>query len=294
MTIYAYQALLNLVLINAGLALSQYIVLRAGVFSIATVGFASLGAYSTALMVMRLDLPASVALLCATIAGAGIGALLSVPLLRLRGIYAAIATLSFVQIVATLAYYFEDLTGGALGLNNIPKLVGTTELLVVFALAFYLVFAVGRSGAGRALDAIRQDEVVAKSLGVSIVRHHVLAFAISGGIATSFGGLIALHSYAINPHEFGFHLMVTVLAFVVLGGRVSILGPVVGAALLTTLPEISRPLGEYRELINGALLIVVMVFLPSGLVDSTVHYLRRRSAERASSKDERADVVTTA
>jgi branched-chain amino acid transport system permease protein len=263
-----YQALFNAILLNCGLALSQYLVLRAGVFSVATAGLAAIGAYTAGLSALRLGLPSVVGLLAALLAGAVASAILSIPLARLRGVFQAIATLAFVQIVLSIALWATPLTGGATGLNGIPKTVGTGHLVVLLAVVLYVLASLGRSGLGRAFDAIRQDETVAVSLGVSVVRHHALAFALSGGIAGLTGGLMAYHNYSVVPEDFGFAMLVAVLAYVVLGGRQAVAGPVVGAVILTALPEIARPLADNRLIVHGALLMLAITYLPQGIVDS--------------------------
>ncbi|MGF7162504.1 branched-chain amino acid transport system permease protein [Rhodoligotrophos appendicifer] len=263
-----YFPILDLVLIHCGLALSQYIVLRAGVFSVATAGFTSMGAYAAALLARDAEMGVALALLAALVVGLVTAIILALPLARVRGVYQAIATLAFVQIVLSLMYYAEDVTGGPLGLNAIPKTVGTVHIFVAVCACLYVIIAIGRSRLGSALDAIRQDEIVAASLGVSVPPLHLLAFALSGAIAGLFGGLIALHTYSIEPAQFGFPLLVSILAMVVLGGRRSVWGPIVGALILTILPELARPLAENRALIHGILLVVIIVFLPRGIVDS--------------------------
>jgi branched-chain amino acid transport system permease protein len=273
-----YQSLADLMILGCGLAFSQYIVLRAGVFSIATPGFASLGAYTAALLLTKLDVSAPVALAAALAVGAVAGLVLSLPLARLRGVYQAIATLAFVQIVLSLALNAEDLTGGAMGLNGIPKQIGTGWLSVFLIVTTYLLVALGRSGIGRAFDTIRQDETVAVSLGIDVVKYHRLAFTLSGAIAGLTGGLMAFHNYALVPEEFGFGMLVAALAFVVLGGRIAVGGPIVGALLLTLLPELARPLAEYRMLVHGALLMLVIAHLQNGIVDTLVLWWRTRQA----------------
>ena len=264
----AYHPLIDLLLLNCGCAFGQYIVLRAGAFSIASAGLTSLGAYTAAILATRYGAGLGTALFCSTLVGIVVATLLSLPLARLRGVYQAIATLAFVQIVLTLALYAEELTGGALGLNAIPKLVGTPTLLVFVLVVFYLMAALDRTRLGQAFDAIRQDEIVAATLGVRVVSTQMVAFALSGAISGLFGGLIALHTYSIDPNQFGFPMLVSLLAMVVLGGRRSIYGPIVGATILTLLPEIARPLSDNRTLIHGILLILIIVFLPKGVIDS--------------------------
>jgi branched-chain amino acid transport system permease protein len=274
----AYQSLADLVILGCGLAFSQYVVLRAGVFSIATPGFTLLGAYTAGLLLTKHDMPALLGLAAALAMGAVAGLLLSLPLARLRGVYQAIATLAFVQIALSFALNAEDLTGGALGLNGIPKVVGTASLLVFLVATTYLLVAVGGSGIGRAFDAIRQDETVAVSLGINVVRYQRLAFMLSGAIAGVTGGLMAFHNYALVPEEFGFGMLVAALAFVVLGGRISVAGPIVGTVILTLLPEVARPMADYRMLVHGALLIVVIAYLQNGIVDTLVPWWRTRHA----------------
>ena len=273
---YAYQPLLDFFLLNAGFALSQYVVLRAGVFSIATVGIVSIGAYSAAIAMKSLGLSIWLAAPFSALIGLGVGLLLSVPLARLRGPYQAIATLAFVQIVAAVALYAEPLTGGALGMNDIPKQVTTLGLLFSLAVVLYVLGSMSRSRIGAIFDALRQDEAVAGSLGISITFHHALAFALSGAIAGLFGALQAGYIYSIEPHQYGFVMLTMTLAAVILGGRRSVWGPIVGAAIMTFLPELARPVAENRLLLNGLLLVLVIIFLPRGVVDGLIMLVRRR------------------
>jgi branched-chain amino acid transport system permease protein len=264
----SYQALVDLILLDCGLALSQFVVLRAGVFSVATPGLASIGAYTAAILTLRMGAPASVGVLAATCAGTAAALLLSIPLSRLRGVFQAIATVAMVQIVLSLALYATDITGGANGLNGIPKQVGTVHLLVAIGVVVYVLVSLGRSRVGYAFDAMRQDETVATSLGISVARYQALAFALSGAIAGLTGALMAYHNYSVVPEEFGFGMLITVLAYVVLGGRRSVLGPLVGAVTLSLLPELARPLADNRMIVYGALLMLVIIYLPHGIVDS--------------------------
>lgn len=271
-----YQPLLDIFLLHLGLAFSQWLVLRAGVFSLATVGLAGVGAYAGGVLVVRYDLPAPLALAAAGVGGGLVALLLSVPLARLRGVYQAIATVAFIQIVLALAIYAERVTGGAQGLNGIPKTVGTPTLLVAACLTVYLMAAVSRGRLGRAFDAIRQNEAVAASLGVSVVRHQALAFVISGALAGVYGALEAFHSYALVPSQFGFPFLIAVLSYVVFGGRNTILGPIVGTAILVLLPELVRPLADARMLVYGLLLILTINFLPRGIADTLIERARAR------------------
>jgi len=286
--ITGYLPLLNLVILNCGLALSQYVVLRAGVFSLATAGLASIGAYAAGILILRAGVPTLVSVLGGAAAGMIVALILSLPLARLRGVFQAIATVALVQIILSVALYADDITGGANGLNGIPQLVGTPALLLFAAISIYGLWSLGRGRVGTAFDAIRQDETVAVSLGIAVARYQALAFALSGAIAGAAGALMACHNHSVVPEEFGFDMLTTVLAYVVLGGRQSVAGPVVGAVILSLLPEIARPLADNRMIIHGLLIMLAIIYLPHGIVDSIV-IARRRAANGAA-----ASVVTKA
>jgi branched-chain amino acid transport system permease protein len=284
-TFAAYQPLLDFFLLSLGFAYSQQVVLRAGVFSIATPAFAALGGYCSAILVQRYGAPAVPSVALALVIGAATGFLISIPLARLRGVFQAIATLALVQIVVSLAYYLEPLTGGATGIHNIPKLVNTWHLLGVVAVVIWFMFVLSRSGVGRAFDVLRQDEMVGATLGVSIAKYHALAFVISGALGGLFGGLQSLYVFTIEPEMFGFGFLTAVLTYIILGGARSVLGPIVGTAVMIALPEISRPLAEHRQFVQGAILMAMIVFLPHGLVDGLQVAWRQRQARLQDKED---------
>ena len=277
-----YAPLFDLFLLHIGLAFSQWIVLRAGVFSLATVGFAGIGAYAAGILAVKYGGHPVLGVMLATLLGMGAALVLSWPLARLRGVYQAIATVAFVQIVVSLNVYAEGVTGGPMGLNGIPKTVGTGVLLVAGVFTVWLMHAISTGRVGRAFDAIRQNEAVAASLGVRIPLYQALAFAISGALAGFYGALEAYHSYALDPNQFAFSYLIAILSYVVLGGRNSVIGPIVGTIVLIALPEISRPMAESRMLVYGVLLILVINYLPRGIADTALHALhKRRLAARA-------------
>jgi branched-chain amino acid transport system permease protein len=272
----ANQPVFDFFLLTLGFSYSQQIVLRSGVFSLASAAFAALGAYGCAYLVVRMGLPLAVGILVGMLMGGVAGYLASLPLARLRGVYQAIATLALVEVVVAVALYAEPITGGAVGFNNIPKNVGTLEILLAVAVVTYLLYAMNISRIGRGFDALRQDEYVAASLGVSSRSQHTLAFIASGLIAGLFGAMQSMYSYSVEPHQFGFGFMVTTLAAIVLGGRRTLLGPVIGSIIIILLPEIARPLAEYRQIVVGCVLVLVVIFTPQGLGDTFLAWLSRR------------------
>ncbi len=274
-------ALFDLIFIGTGYALSQAIVFRAGTFSVATSGFAALGAYAAAILTVKHGLHPAAAVAFGTLLGLVFGLMLSVPLARLRGVYQAIASLAFVEILVALILFFENLTGGPLGFHGIPRVVTTWVLFVAVAATMALLVILGQGGIGRAFDAMRQDPPVAASLGVNPTKYHVLSFALSGAIAGLFGGLDALRNFSLTAEQFGFSILIGTLSAVVLGGRRYAFGPLVGVTILVLLPEIFRPLAAYRQAIYGLLLVVVMAFLPFGVYDTIVMKLHNRRLARA-------------
>lgn len=272
----ANQSVFDFFLLTLGFAYSQQIVLRCGVFSLASAAFAALGAYGCAILVVKVGLPPLAGVLLGMLIGAVAGYLVSVPLARLRGVYQAIATLALVEVVVAIALYAEPLTGGAVGFNNIPKHAGTLQLVVAVAVIIYLLHALSISRIGRGFDALRQDEYVAASLSVSSRDLYTLAFIMSGLIGGLFGALQSMYAYNVEPHQYGFNFMVSTLAAIILGGRRSLLGPVIGSAVVILLPEIFRPLAEYRMIVVGLVMVLVVLYTPQGLGDTFLAWFQHR------------------
>jgi branched-chain amino acid transport system permease protein len=267
----SYQSIFDSICIFSCIALSQYVALRAGLFAISTAGFVAIGAYVAAIALTRLALHPLFSEALAVLAAVVIGLVLALPLARLRGHFQAIATLAFVEIVRNIALYADSITGGARGINAIPKMVSSGHAVVVLTILCAMLVVINRTGIGRAFDAIRQDETVARSLGISVRFYQTLAFALSAGIGGIGGAMLAFNTYSITPEQFGFSLIVAAIGAVVLGGRNSVAGPLVGTAILFLLPEIARPLADNRILLYGAILIVAITYLPGGIVDALVH-----------------------
>jgi branched-chain amino acid transport system permease protein len=283
--ILTYRPLFDLICIYSILAYSQYVALRAGLFSLATPGFASIGGYAGAILLKETALGPVLGAVGAMLCGIAAGLILSLPLARLRGAFQSIATIGFVQIMVSLALYAQPLTGGPLGLNAIPKVATTAVLVPVMVVLAVILAIINRSGIGRAFDAIRQDYTVAMSLGISVSRYFRYAFALSGAIGALGGCLLAYNTYSIQPDVFGFPMLVLVIAAVILGGRSMVAGPLVGTAFLIILPELIRPLADARLLLQGVLLILVIIFLPQGIVDSVCHRWKlRRVANKTPGK----------
>ena len=255
-----------------------------GQFSIGHAGFMAVGAYTSAVFTLQLGarlaaswgfLPAPVAeglvLLMSLVAGgllaAAAGWLVGLPSLRLRGDYLAIVTLGFGEIIRVLILNI-DAIGAARGLPGIPQY---SNFFWVFGSAVVVIVVARRiatSTHGRALFAIRDDEVAAEALGVDTTSYKVLAFVMGAFFAGVAGGLFAHFLSYLNPNSFTFLKSIEVIAMVVLGGMGSISGSVLAAIILTLLPEVLRPVKEYRMVLYSLMLIVLMITRPGGLLGS--------------------------
>lgn len=236
-----------------------------GQLSMGHAAFMSLGAYSSALVSMKLGAPFPVALLMGGLTAALFGVLLGFPTLRLTGDYLAVATIGFAEIVRVVLINME-ITGGALGLSPIPIKTNLWNVYLLVILVILAMYRMENSRFGRALQAIREDEIAAEAMGINIAWYKIMAFAI-GTFCAGLGGALYAHFITyINPIDFGFMKSVEILNMVVLGGMGSIPGTVLGAIILTVAPETLRFVNDYRMLFYGALLVIMMIFRPNGLL----------------------------
>ena len=254
----AYSTLIALVGVNALLALSVWITLYAGQLTLGNAAFMGIGAYVSALLGRHLGMPFPLAL--------------GLTVFRLRGVYLAIATLAFGEVLRVILLA-TPITGKGQGLNGIPPKTELWHIFVSCVVVAYVLWRVQGSTVGRAWAAIREDETAAASQGIAIRRYKLGAFVAGALIAAWAGGLSAHVTFSIDPNDFAFSKAVQILVFAVVGGLPNVAGPILGAALLTALPEILRPLKDYRDIFQGAILLFVIIFLPRGLV--TVAQLRR-------------------
>jgi branched-chain amino acid transport system permease protein len=262
---WTYQNLVVSLGINGLLALSMYVVLAAGQLSLGQAAFMGLGAYSSALLTLRLHLPFWLVLPLSPFAPVGFALLVGGPTLRLSGVYLAIATIGLGEVLRAI-YLNVDALGGALGLSGIPE---STPLWLIYALlgiALLAFWRIGRSRIGRAMEAMRSDETAALAMGVNVRRYRLATLVASAALAGIAGALSAHATDFIGPNEYGFEPAVSILSFALLGGVSSPLGPVAGAFVLTLLPELLRGFADLRLVLNGAVIVLAVLFLPRGLL----------------------------
>ena len=289
-----YSGILTMVCINVILAVRLNLATGfLGQLVLGHAGFMSVGAYAAALFTMYSGLPTMasfpLALLIGGIVAAAFGVIIGVPALRLKGDYLAILTLGFGEIIRVLILA-TPFTGGAAGLSGIPLLTTFTYVFIVAILTVAVIFAFIHSRHGRAVIAIREDEIAAEAAGIHTTYYKLLAFVLAAFFAGIAGGLYAHHIGVLDPSKFDFNYSVEILIMVVLGGMGSITGSVVAAIVLTLLPELLRGFSEYRMLIYSIILICVMLFKPSGLLGqhefSLTKILNKFRGKKAESKKE--------
>ncbi|TFY97556.1 branched-chain amino acid ABC transporter permease [Ramlibacter rhizophilus] len=259
------QSVLVFMGINIILALSLYLPVSAGLLSLGQGGFMAIGAYTSAWLTVEAAWPFLPALAAGSAAAAVVGALVGFPALRIRGVYLIILTMGFGEIVRVFFLNFEP-TGAASGLGGIPMHTTLPLLAAVVALLLLGFWQLRRSRIGRAIAAVREDELAAEIIGVNLTRVKVALFAIGGAIAGLGGGLYAHFASFIDPAQFGFHRSAEIFIMVLLGGMGNFIGATVGAVTVTLLPELLRGLEDWRMVFFGSLLVVMMIVRPWGLV----------------------------
>jgi branched-chain amino acid transport system permease protein len=278
-------SLLTHMLIGALLGLSVYLPLRCGQLSLATPGFYAIGGTLAALLSTRVSaLGASdptypissvllemllAALLCGVLA-TGIGAVV----LRLRGVYLAISTIALVEILRVTTLNQESL-GGAVGIFSIPQPFNEPSgyalfTLVLLAASCWLCDRLERNRLGRAMAAIRDDELAAACQGIDTERTKLVAFVLSAVVAGLVGVISAHFLNSWNARLGNFDASITTLAFVVFGGSRTWAGPVLGGLVLTALPELLRPIGDLRLIVFGLVILVGPLLLPQGLINPSL------------------------
>ncbi|MCM3568490.1 branched-chain amino acid ABC transporter permease [Neobacillus mesonae] len=299
----------SFIMINIILGLSIYITLSSGQLSLGSAGFMGIGAYTSALLTINYDLPIIVGVIAGALVAGIIGILIGIPSLRLTGVYLAIATLGFGEVMRVFLVNWESVTKGSVGLSGIPQIgrellkfsrdsgfspmsIGLKNnqfvylmvlliLVIINILLIWFLIRQNKSRVGRAFAAIKMDEKAAEAMGINITYYKVLSFA-QGAILSGFAGALFAHVMGyISPADFSYHRAVDILIYAVFGGSEVIWGSIFGAAFMTLLPEVLRFISEYRYLIYGLVLVLMMAFRPQGIIDvpllQKLHLTKRRS-----------------
>ena len=244
-------------------------------------GFMAVGAYAGGIFLKAVNAAklagaarvgaVAAALLLSGIVAAVFGILIGIPALRLKGDYLAIITLGFGEIIRVALTNIDDLLGfkltyGASGLKRIPKVTTFFNVAVMVAVTCVVIHMIMKSRHGRAILSIRENEIAAESCGIRTTYYKVMAFTLSAFFAGIAGCLYAGYLGSLQPTTFGFMKSIEILVMVVLGGMGSMLGSILSAAVLTALPELLRAFSDYRMVVYSLVLVLMMIFKPTGLL----------------------------
>jgi len=266
--------ILTVIMINSILAVSLNLVTGyTGQLSLGHATFMSLGAYAATLLTLKLDFPFVASLILGAIVAAFFGFIIGVPTLRLKGDYLAIATLGFGEITKNILLNLE-FTGGPMGLRGIPKVTNIYIATIVLLLVIFSLNRIMSSRVGKSFIAIREDELAAEAMGINTTKFKILAFTIGAFYAGIAGGLYAFLFRYINPKDFGFMKSIEILCMVVLGGMGNTYGAILGAFFITLLPELLRivspAIAQYRMVLYGLLLVIMMIVQPEGIISGSL------------------------
>ena len=258
------EPVVQFMLINAILGVSIYLTLNCGLFSLANAGFMAIGAYVSVILTVHSGADFGVSLLVGALAAGLVAIPVGLPVLRLRNIYLAIATIGFGEIVRIIILNFDELatdllnpdkpielTFGPRGIKRIPTLTETSHLVLFLIFLGFVLFRMQRSRFGRAMKAIRQDEKVASTLGIHVVYYKNMAFILGAMVAGAAGAFSGHATRIITPKDYGFDKAVDILAYAVLGGLNHWAGPMIGGIALKAIPEHLRYLKEYTGALTG-------------------------------------------
>jgi branched-chain amino acid transport system permease protein len=283
-----------LAMINITLASSVRLISLTGQMSLAHGGMATIGAYVSALIMMKLGLSSWLSLLFAGLAGALVAGLVGYPFVRLKGVYFTIVTAFFGEMVVLTAQQWESLTGGSGGVYGIPapdpivipglinidfssKLHFYYLALLIMGAALIILYALENSRVGLTFRGIKQADSLAEASGIDITGFKVFAFAAGSFFAGILGGFYSQYISAIAPDTFGFMFTIYVLVYMTVGGQKTFMGPILGAFVLTLLPEATRAFKEYVPFFFAAVLIAVIFFVPDGIAGLVTRATRRMS-----------------
>lgn len=274
-----YMNVLNKVIVYIIMGLGLNILVGyTGLVSLGQAGFVAIGAYTTAILTTRLDMNFFIAMIFSVVIAAMIGILLGLPTLRLKGTYLSIVTLGFGEIVRTIIIIWDSVTNGPLGIRNIPAPTifgkeltafnGGLYILSLIVMILVIIFShrLYKSKTGRAMRSIKVDETSSIMMGINVTYYKVLSFVIAAVISALAGSIYSIQLGYIDQNTFTFDMSTMILSIVILGGMGTIRGTIVGSLVLIILPELSRSLMDYRFVIYGLVLVIMMRFRPQGLL----------------------------
>lgn len=275
---HAHELLVGQMGVDGLLALSIWLTLYSGQLTLANAGFMAIGAYTSVILTggattsgpaaAGIHLAWPVALVVGAALAGVVAVVIGLPVLRLKGVFLAIATIGFGEALRFGLILNLGITGKGQGLTN-PGASPTGGILPIWlslAVLAYLGWRLTGTKTGQAWSAIREDELAAAAQGIDVARYKMVAFVLGAVVAALAGGLGAHLSFLVDSNDYSFTQAVAILTWAVVGGVASVTGPILGATLLTALPEVLRFTKNYRDVVNGVILIVIIIFRPEGLI----------------------------
>lgn len=283
--------------ISTALTSSLRVISLSGLVSIGHGGLMLIGVYTSSLLVIKLGLSSWLALILAGVAAGGFALLIGFPFVRLKGMYFTMVTLFMTEVILMVSEQWQSLTGGSAGIMNIPrpdpiKIAGIIEIsfksytnlyylmLVLVILSLLILYLIEHSRIGRSWQAISRDDILAESVGINVAAYKVLGFTIGSFFAGVFGGFYSQFYNGFTPREFGFFFSIYILVYMIVGGRRSFFGPLIGCLLLLLIPEMIGGLGGYMPFVFVAILMVVLYTLPDGLASLPARLRHTRLGRR--------------
>jgi branched-chain amino acid transport system permease protein len=266
---YYFQTLLLTIGINIILAFSFYVPFSAGMICLGQAGFMAIGAYTAALLSMKVGLPFLWAVLAGGCVSGMLGIVTGFPALRIRGVYLMLMTLGLGEAIRVFLLNFEYV-GGVTGLSGIPQKTNVYNMYAFIAVFTIIFLRINSSQIGRIIEAIRENEEAAQGMGINLTQYKVLIFGAGAFIAGIGGGFYAHYVQFIEPGNFGVQQSLELMIYSIFGGTETLWGSVFGASFLTLLPEWLRPLQEWRMFMYGIILLLMMVLRPTGVIDKSL------------------------
>src|SRR5262245_62147341 len=268
MNLASLEPVIIFTLLNVCMALGLYITALSGQLSMATAAIAGVGGYLSAILTVKFSWPLLPATMLAALAGAMVGTVLALVTLKMRDFILKLTTLAFGEALSVLAFNW-DYIGGANSFTGIELKTTIWTALVAMFLAVYVAWRFDGSRLGFASRAVRDDPIAASAMGVSIAQVRTVTFALGAALVGMAGAIQGHYVLVISPHDLGFFVSLNFIIFLLFGGLQTMWGPVLGAVLLTALPEVLRFTNEYRLILYGLIIVVVVLRRPDGLLRRT-------------------------
>lgn len=268
MNFAALEPVVIFTLLNVAMTLGLYITAMSGQLSMATAAIAGVGGYLAAVLTVKFGWPLLPSTVLAALAGAVVGAFLAIITVKMRDFILKLTTLAFGEALAVIAFNWEYI-GGANSFTGIALKTTIWTTIAVTLLSLYVAWRFDGSRLGFAARAVRDDPVAAAAMGVSIAEVRAITFALGGALVGMAGAVQGHYVLVISPHELGFFVSLNFIIFLLFGGLQSLWGPILGAVLLTALPEMLRFSQQYRLIIYGLIITLVVLLRPNGLLTRT-------------------------